>query len=62
MPGTRGQEERTVLVQVRITKTEAAAWRGHVKEREGYISSMVRACVNEHIAETQGLRICKHWE
>ncbi len=62
MPGARGSDERTVLVQVRLTEREAAAWREHVAQSGGYLSALVRQAVLEHLAVSRGKARCPHWE
>lgn len=61
MPGTREREERTVMIQVRVTEAEAKAWREHVEKARGYLSVMVRELVNQHVSE--GVKHCPrgHW-
>ena len=61
MPGMKGRDEKTVLIQVRVTPDEAARWRAHVPRERGYLSVMVRDCVNAHVAVEGPSPKCRHW-
>ena len=62
MPGSRGRDERTVVVQLRLTEAEATLWRAHVEAGGGYLSGLIRTAVSEHLAfKKPGVR-CPHWD
>jgi hypothetical protein len=61
MPGQRGNEERTLTVNVRLTPAEKAAWEKHVEKQGGYVGSLVRELVNEHIRDSGPKPTCRHW-
>lgn len=56
MPGQRTPDERTKVLQVRVTPAEADAWQRHVARGGGYISVLIRRAVKEYIARHRGER------
>jgi hypothetical protein len=61
MPGYRGEDQKLVVINLRVAAHEKAAWVDHVKKQGGYLSALIRNAVNSHVKDAAPKARCDHY-